>query len=188
MTFKKIVKTLLFWEILQGLMLTLSNLPPWKAVTRQYPEEPRYSDPGFRGLHALVRNPETGREKCIACGLCAAVCPSRCITIHTGEDDKGEKIAEEYEVDVLRCIFCAFCVEACPVGAVVLSEHYEYSEYTRGDFYYNKERLLGNWDKYFPGEKGQWYLDNIWKHPNADDYKAHDDQAVFRGAPKEGKA
>jgi NADH-quinone oxidoreductase subunit I len=182
MTIKKFIKTIFFWEILQGMMLTLSNLPPKNAVTRQYPEEPFTSLPGFRGLHALVRNPETGREKCIACGLCAAVCPSRCITIHTGEDDKGEKIAEEYEVEVLRCLFCGFCVEACPVGAVVLTPHYAYSDYSRDAFKYNKEMLLDNWDKFLPGAEGKWYLDNIWMHPNRDDYRAHDDQAVFRGA------
>ncbi len=184
MEFKRFIKTVLFWEILQGLWLTLSNLPPHNAVTRQYPEEPRPSEPGFRGLHALVRNPETGREKCIACGLCAAICPSRCITIHTGEDDSGEKIAEEYDIEVLRCVYCGFCVEACPVGAVVLSEHYEYSDYTRDAFCYNKERLLSNWDRFFPGDKGQWYLDNIWNHPNTDDYRAHDDQPVFMGKGK----
>ncbi len=183
MNIKQFIKTIFFLEIIKGMWLTLSNLPPYKAVTRQYPEEPRYSDPGFRGLHALVRNPDTGREKCIACGLCAAICPSRCITIHTGEDDKGEKIAEEYEVEVLRCVFCGFCVEACPVGAIVLSEHYEYSDYTREAFYYNKERLLSNWDKYFPGDKGKRYLEETWMHPNANDYKAHDDQAVFKGLP-----
>jgi NADH-quinone oxidoreductase subunit I len=181
MKVKQIIKGITFYEIFKGLALTLSNLPPWKAVTRQYPEEPWPASPGFRGLHALVRDKKTGREKCIACGLCAAICPSQCIHIHSSEDDEGNKVAEEYEIEVLRCVFCGFCVEACPVGAVVLTPHYEYSDYSREAFLYDKERLLENWDKYLPGKKGDWYIKNFWRHPNEDDFRAHDDQPVFKG-------
>lgn len=180
------MKKITFWEILKGMRLTLSNLPPSKAVTREYPEEPFYAMPGFRGLHALVRDPETGREKCIACGLCAAICPSKCIHIHTAEDAQGKKIAEEYEVEVLRCLFCSMCVEACPVGAVVLTEHYEYSDYTREAFWYNKERLLENWDKYMAGDKGLIYLNKHW-HPREVNYMAYEGQPVLdKSRIKEG--
>ena len=182
MKFKELVKTIFLIEILKGMALTLSNLPWWKAITRQYPEEPFYAQTGFRGLHALVRDESTGKERCIACGLCVAACPSGCITIRSREDDEGKKVIEEYDIDVLRCLFCGFCVEACPVGAVVLTPHFEYSGYTKEEFLYDKERLLDNWDKYLGGEKGIQYLKNYWNHPNRDDYRAHDDQAVFHGA------
>lgn len=179
MTFDKFIKTISMWEIFQGLWLTLKTAFT-KPVTRQYPEEPRPAMPGFRGLHALVRESSTKREKCIACGLCAAICPSKCISIHTGETEDGRKVAEEYEIDVLRCVFCSFCVEACPVGAVVLTEHYEYSDYTREAFQMNKERLLDNWDKYMAGEKGRTYLKRFW-HPISDDFRAYEGQARFKG-------
>jgi len=182
-TIKKIIKTIFFIEILQGLWLTLSNLPPQNAVTRQYPEEPFENEPGFRGLHALVRDNSTGRERCIACGLCVAVCPSKCISIKSAEGEDGKKVSEEYNIEVIRCIFCGFCVEACPVGAVALTPHYAYADYSREAFYYNKEMLLDNWDKYLPGDKGRLYLKNYWNHPNSKDFTAHDDQAVFRGTP-----
>jgi len=178
-TVKAFIKKITFYEILQGMALTFRSMLT-KPVTRQYPEEKHPAMPGFRGLHALVRESSTGREKCIACGLCAAICPSQCIHIYTGEAADGRKVAERYEIEVLRCTFCAFCVEACPVGAVVLTEHYEYSDYSRDAFYYNKEMLLANWDKYMAGDKGKQYFKRFWR-PMSEDFVAHDDQAVFRG-------
>lgn len=180
MQFNKFLKKVFLYEILQGMALTFRSMLT-RPVTRQYPEEPRQAMPGFRGLHALVRESTTGQEKCIACGLCAAICPSQCISIHTGEKD-GRKVAERYEIDVLRCVFCAFCVEACPVGAVVLTEHYEYSDYSRAAFFMDKEKLLSNWDKYMAGEKGKAYFKRFW-HPTSNDFKAYEGQPVFRGKP-----
>lgn len=161
MTLHELIKKILFVEIFQGLALTVKTLfkPP---VTRQYPTEKREPVPGARGLHALVRNPVTGEAKCVGCGLCAAMCPSKCINIYTSEGDDHKKIVDRYEVEVLRCVFCGFCVEACPYGALALTDHYEYSNYKREDFYYTKERLLENWDKYMAGDKGIQYLEKFW--------------------------
>jgi NADH-quinone oxidoreductase subunit I len=179
----RIVKTVFFTEIVKGLALTLKSLFS-HAVTRQYPTEKRESQPGFRGLHALVRLPETGAEKCIACGLCAAICPSQCIHIHTSEGEDHRKVPERYEIEVAKCLFCGFCVEACPVGAVVLTEHYEYSSYKREDLYMTKGTLLENWDRFMAGEKGETYFRKFW-HPTGDDYKQYEGQAVFRPSGKE---
>jgi NADH-quinone oxidoreductase subunit I len=160
MTFIELIKKIFFIEILQGLAVTFKQWvsPP---VTRQYPKEKREPFPGSRGLHALVRNPD-GKEKCVGCGLCAAMCPSQCINIYTSEGEDHQKVVDRYEIEVLRCVYCAFCVEACPYGAVVLTDHYEYSGYTREEFYYTKEMLLENWDKYMANSKGFDYLDRFW--------------------------
>lgn len=185
MTLREVIKTVFLTEILQGMALTLKTMFT-KPVTRQYPEEKRPAMPGFRGMHAFVRDPETGKEKCIACGLCASICPSQCIYIHTKEDpDTGRKAVEKYEIEVLRCIFCAFCVEACPVGAIALSEHFEYSDHSRQALYMDKERLLSNWDTYMAGEKGRVYFEKFW-HPVDEDYRAYDGQATL-GRMKSGR-
>jgi NADH-quinone oxidoreductase subunit I len=173
------IKKIFLWEIIKGLSLTLSRFFT-KPVTRRYPKEKRKAAFGFRGLHALVRNPATGEAKCVGCGLCAAVCPSRCINIYTVDGPDHKKIVERYEIEVLRCVFCAFCMEACPYGAVMLTEHYEYSDYSRGVFYLTKDKLLSNWDKYMAGEKGIRYFETFWR-PKSEDFTGHDDQAVFRG-------
>jgi len=167
MTFPELIKKVLFIEILQGLALTLKHLftPP---VTRQYPDEKRDPVPGARGLHALVRNEVTGKEKCVGCGLCAAICPAQCIHIYTSEGEDHEKIVDRYEIEVLRCVYCALCVEACPYGAVVLTDHFEYSGYSRDEFYFNKDRLLENWDKYMAGPKGKEYFEKFWGPKAAD--------------------
>ena len=179
MTIKKFFKTVFFTEILQGMALTLKTMFT-HPITRQYPEEKRPAMPGFRGMHAFVREPETGKPRCIACGLCAAVCPSQCIHLYAQEDpDTGKKTIDRYEIDVLRCVFCAFCVEACPVGAVVLTEHYEYADYSRDVFYMDKERLLANWDKHMAGKKGEEYFKLFW-HPTKDDYKAYRGQGLLK--------
>lgn len=178
MTMKELAKRVFLIEIIKGMALTLRMMFT-RPVTRQYPEEKRPPFPGFRGLHALTRKAD-GTAKCVGCGLCAAVCPSQCIKVYTSEGPDHTKIVDGYEIEVLRCIFCAFCVEACPFGAIALTEHYEYCDYTRDAFYMNKEKLLANWDKYMAGEKGEQYFKRFWR-PMSEDFKTHEDQAVFRG-------
>jgi NADH-quinone oxidoreductase chain I len=187
MTARKLIKTIFFTEILKGMALTFKTLftPP---VTRRYPLVKRPVMPGFRGLHALAKN-EEGKMKCVGCGLCGAYCPSQCIHIYTSEGDDHSKVVDRYEIEVLRCIYCGFCVEACPFGAISLSEHYEYSGYTREEFYMTKEKLLDNWDKYFSSEKGRRYYRDFWR-PKTEDFAAHEDQATFskyKKIKKEGK-
>ena len=177
---KKIIKTIFMTEILQGMALTIRSMFT-PAVTIQYPKEKRPVHPGFRGQHALVRDPQTGAEKCIACGLCGAVCPSRCIYIFTKEDEETRnKVIDRYEIELLRCLYCGLCVEACPVGALALTENYEYSDYSRQALYMTKEKLLANWDRFMAGTKGEEYFKKFWT-PKEQDFRAHDDQAVFSG-------
>jgi NADH-quinone oxidoreductase subunit I len=171
MTFKELFKKVFMVEIIGGMALTMKELFT-PAVTRQYPKQRREQFAGVRALHALVRSDVTGEAKCVGCGLCAAACPSRCIHIYTTEGEDNMKVVNRYEIDVLRCVFCAFCVEACPFGAVVLTDHFEYSGYTREEFYYTKERLLENWDKYMAGDKGNIYFERFWGPKKGD--VAHD--------------
>jgi NADH-quinone oxidoreductase chain I len=179
MTFKHMVKTVFLTEILKGMALTLKTLFT-HPVTRQYPTEKRPAMPGFRGLHGLARDAKTGEARCVGCGLCAAVCPSQCIYIYTADSVDHKKIVERYEIEVLRCVYCGLCVEACPYSAVVLTEHYEYSDYSRDAFYMTKEKLLDNWDKYMGPEKDREYFKKFW-HPTLDDFGTPGNQALFRG-------
>jgi NADH-quinone oxidoreductase subunit I len=166
--FARFLRMVSLGEIIRGLSLTMKHLFT-PAVTRQYPSEKRDPFPGARGLHALVRDSETGEPACVGCCLCAAMCPSECIHIYTSDGEDHEKILDRYEIDTLRCVFCGFCVEACPYGAVVMSEHYEYAGYTREEFLYTKDQLLDNWDRFFGQRKGQRYLDRFWR-PRREDF------------------
>jgi NADH-quinone oxidoreductase chain I len=172
-TVKEIIKKITFIEILKGLALTLSRLFS-HAVTIQYPKERRPIAPGFRGQHALAKNPE-GKAKCVGCGLCATICPSQCIKVTR---EKGQVTG--YEIEVLRCIFCGFCVEACPYGAISLTENYEYSDYSRQALLMTRDKLLNNWDKYMAGKKGEDYFKKFWR-PMSEDFGTPPGQASLRG-------
>ena len=164
MTVRELVNKVFFIEILKGMALTLSRLFS-RPVTIQYPKERRKIAPGFRGQHALAKSPSSGQAKCVGCGLCATICPSQCIKVtRSGGQVTG------YEIEVLRCIYCGFCVEACPYGAIVLTENYEYSEYSKELLLMNKEKLLANWDKYMPGNKGEYFFKKFWR-PMSEDFE-----------------
>lgn len=173
MTVREIVKRFSFIEIFKGMALTLKKMLS-HAVTIQYPKERRHIAPGFRGQHALAKD-KAGQAKCVGCGLCATICPSQCIHISRA---KGK--VEKYEIDILRCIYCGFCVEACPYGAIVLTENYEYSDYSKEKIYMKRDKLLSNWDKYMPGKKGEEYFKKFWR-PMSDDFGTPPGQAVWRG-------
>ena len=52
---------------------------------------------------------EVGR-RCCGCGVCATICPKRCVSIE--QDDMGFPISK---VDKSVCISCGACVKVCPV-------------------------------------------------------------------------
>src|SRR5207237_10817981 len=82
-------RSLLLWELISGLALTLRYmLKP--SVTVNYPYEKGPLSPRFRGEHALRRYPN-GEERCIACKLCEAICPALAITIEAEPREDGSR-------------------------------------------------------------------------------------------------
>jgi len=131
--------------LLKGLKLTLKRfLNPFSIITIQYPEKKREVSPRWRGIHYFAKD-EKGETKCVACGLCQAVCPSNVITIEAAEEPGGTRYPKRFLINLTRCIFCGFCEEVCPKDAIKLGRNYEFVNYKRSDFILNKEDLL-NYD------------------------------------------
>ena len=126
--------------LLKGLALTLGRFFSM-PITIQYPEEKVPPAKRWRGIQYFEKD-EKGQIKCVACGLCMAVCPSQCISIVTAENEEGKRYPLTYELDALRCIFCGYCEEACPVNAIFVGKHYEWVERKRAPFLMNTEKLL----------------------------------------------
>lgn len=148
---KKLLKTIFLIEIAQGMALTLRTFFS-KPVTRQYPKVKRKPFAGSRGLHAMRRDDSGQKERCIGCGLCEAVCPSKAITVVTSEGADHEKVVNSYELDLLRCVFCGFCIDACPVSAILMTPEFELACYSRKDAFYTKDRLVEVGDRYMGGK------------------------------------
>ena len=134
------IKSLFLWELFVGLSVTGRHLFKRK-ITIQYPEEKTPQSFRFRGLHALRRYPN-GEERCIACKLCEAVCPTLAITIESEQRADGSRRTTRYDIDLTKCIFCGFCEESCPVDSIVETRIFEYHGEKRGDLLMTKERLL----------------------------------------------
>ena len=118
------------FEIVRGLSITggifMKNMWRWMtlrkgALTTYYPEETRADyAPRNRGKHVLTQRPD-GSPQCIACNMCATVCPAKVIEIEAGfdpDDSAHPKHPVRFEIDYSRCIFCGLCVEACPEDAI----------------------------------------------------------------------
>ena len=128
------------WALIEGLSVTFKYCFS-RTVTMKYPEEKREPYLRYRGAHILRRD-ENGKELCVACCLCARVCPADVITIEIAEGENDERYAKKFDVDMGRCIFCGYCVEACPKTAIIMGSAYELADYGREDLIYDKERLL----------------------------------------------
>jgi NADH-quinone oxidoreductase subunit I len=133
-------------SIAKGMGVTLKEMMS-PAVTENYPDEPPKFEERYRGVHVLQRD-ENGLEKCVACFLCAAACPSNCIYIEAAENTDrvrisgGERFAKVYNIDYNRCIFCGYCVEACPTDAITHGHDFEIASYDVSTLIYRKDRLL----------------------------------------------
>jgi formate hydrogenlyase subunit 6/NADH:ubiquinone oxidoreductase subunit I len=82
-----------------------------EPATRRYP---------FGKARAAFKNTrgriETNISECIFCGICAARCPAKAITVH-----KEEKA---WAIDRLRCVACGCCTEACPKKCLRMENEY----------------------------------------------------------------
>ena len=146
------------FEVVRGLAITggvfLRNMGKWitgskGALTTYYPEEKRWDyAKGNRGKHVLTQRPD-GRPQCIACNMCATVCPAKVIEIDAAldlDDPAHPKYPARFEIDYSRCVFCGLCVEACPEDAIRMVE--DVPNLPSGDrhrMWIAKEELL-NWN------------------------------------------
>ncbi|MGD8378147.1 MAG: NADH-quinone oxidoreductase subunit NuoI [Gammaproteobacteria bacterium] len=145
-TMRSYIRSLLLWELFQGMAVTLRHFFAPK-ITIRYPEEKTPQSPRYRGLHAQRRYPN-GEERCIACKLCEAVCPALAITIDSTMREDGTRRTTRYDIDLFKCIYCGFCEEACPVDAIVETRVTDFHFENRGEQIMTKEKLLAIGDKY----------------------------------------
>jgi len=88
----------------------------WKPYTSKFPKEPSIPPTTFRG------KPQYDEKKCIGCGACAQVCPSRAIEVTDDVATKKRKLSLRYDI----CIFCGQCHAYCTTEeGITLSNEYD---------------------------------------------------------------
>jgi NADH-quinone oxidoreductase subunit I len=133
----KLLKEIVYapYSVVKGLMVTITNMFRPK-VTLQYPEQRWTLPENYRGIPGLPIDVKTNKDRCIACGACARICPEQIIKVSSelGEDKKRK--LTEFTLDASRCMFCGLCVEVCPTNALTMSKEYELATDSReGTFY-----------------------------------------------------
>jgi NADH-quinone oxidoreductase subunit I len=133
--------------VMRGMALTFKNMIGTmfgeSLATVSYPEKKRNVSARYRGIHVLTQR-EDGTPKCVACYMCATVCPAECIFIEAGERPEKdiEKYPTRFEIDLLRCVYCGFCVDACPEEAIIMSRENDLVGTTRAELIIDRDRLM----------------------------------------------
>ena len=134
-------------SILVALRVTLRYLFT-PAITTQYPDERRPQPLRTLNRHALTVEELTGQIKCVACNLCAVICPTRCIEL-TGAGKGKERRADTFFIDHNLCMYCNLCVEVCPFDAITMWTRIdELSAYTRSGLVYDQPTMTA--DRFYP--------------------------------------
>lgn len=113
-----------------------------KPITEQYPETKRVLPKRSRHRIILTRDPD-GDERCVACFLCSAACPTSCISMEADERKLDfRRYAVWFRINFARCIYCGLCEEACPTLAIQLTPDFEFCKDDIMKMVYEKEDLL----------------------------------------------
>jgi NADH-quinone oxidoreductase chain I len=122
-----------FWSLLAGMAVTIRYFVK-PVVTVQYPRQKIEMSPRYRGYPQFIIDPETQTHRCIACEMCARICPSQLIHVE-GAKFPGEKQkrATKYVHEHYYCSFCGLCTEVCPTTALEYSKEYRLACFHRED-------------------------------------------------------
>jgi len=85
--------------------------------TRLYPYQVR---PAFENQRGELVN---DIEKCTFCSICAAKCPSQCISV--------DKKTATWSCDPFACVYCGICVDSCPAECLHQKQAYRHPVYDR---------------------------------------------------------
>ncbi len=120
-----------FWSLLAGMAVTIRYFVK-PVVTVQYPRQKIEMSPAYRGYPQLLLDPETRTHRCIACEMCARICPSQLITVAgTKLPGAKQKVPYTYVHEHYYCSLCGLCVEVCPTTALEYSREYRLAVFHR---------------------------------------------------------
>ena len=111
-----------------------------KPVTVHYPNKPRAYPDRYRGLLALVYEPDTGEEACIGCRLCEFICPPQVIKVEMLKAEK-RNYAKSFTLELYSCEFCELCVQVCPTDAIIMLKTFDLATADRRELLLDKDRL-----------------------------------------------
>ena len=139
---RRLLRKMLLVDLIQGLGVTFRNQSPKQLITEQYPlQRPQVAE-RFRGAPRLDVNPDTNESLCIACDLCAVVCPEHLIVVSSERNPvTRRKELTEFTYDLSRCMFCGLCEDACPTDALELTQDFEMAQYSREGLIWNRQTL-----------------------------------------------
>jgi len=139
---QKLIRKILFADLIQGLRVTFRSQNPKLIVTEQYPAERPHVAERYRGAPRLNINPENGETLCIACDLCSVACPENLIVVSYERNlETKRKELTDFTYDTSRCMFCGLCEDACPVDALELTQDFELATYTRDGQIWDRQML-----------------------------------------------
>ena len=118
-----------FYSLLAGMSVTIRYFVR-PIVTVQYPREKIVMTPSYRGHIELIIDPETKTHTCIACEMCARICPSKLITIEGVKVGK-KKLPTKHYIEYQYCSLCGLCIDSCPTDALKWSDEYRMAGFSR---------------------------------------------------------
>lgn len=101
---------------------------------------PRIAPANLRGFHT------NDWEKCIGCGTCEDICPTKAIEMVERHDvpDLEGTFQMRPTIDYGRCCFCALCVDTCTTDSLNMSNEYIYASDDPDNFkFLPRETFLG---------------------------------------------
>ena len=129
-----------FWSLCVGMWIVLRHAFI-RPVTVQYPYQAMPIPKRYRGHIQLIKDPASGKPKCIVCMACQRACPSNCIEIE-GIKPEGatRKEPTRYDLNFTTCSLCGLCVESCNFDALEFSREYNLTSQSKED--YRKMNML----------------------------------------------
>ena len=152
-------------HLLQGFWITLLHFVRSyrnggkNVFTVPYPEEKLNIPERFRVIPMLIKESDTGKIRCTACGICAKVCPPQCIWIVQEKNEAGKPLpqAKQFYIDIDVCMNCGLCAEFCPFDAIKMDQNFELSNTERDQSHiFDLQRLLVGTDYYAKTHPVAW--------------------------------